>query len=118
MAPTGNSASVHFSSCRPTTSGAAASSQASRLGSRRRTLLTLKVAIFMRLLRQERQILPDDGRGGERGDLRHVVGGSHLDHVHAGEGQAPEPAQDRLRLPARKPADLRRAGAGGEGGIE
>ena len=43
----GSCASVAFSSCRQTTSGAAARSHSSRFGSRRTTLLMLKVAIFI-----------------------------------------------------------------------
>ena len=39
------------------------------------------------------------GRRGQRGDLRHVVGGRDLHHVHADERDAAQPAQDRLRLP-------------------
>src|SRR4051812_45700434 len=47
MAAAGNSASADFSSCNATTSGLAERSQRNRLGSRRLTLLMLKVAIFM-----------------------------------------------------------------------
>ena len=43
----GKAASVDLSSWRDTTSGVAARSQASRLGSRLLMLLMLKVAIFM-----------------------------------------------------------------------
>src|SRR5579863_1473394 len=46
-ASTGKSASVDFSSCRQTTSGRAARSQASRFDRRLLTLLMLKVAIFI-----------------------------------------------------------------------
>ena len=66
----------------------------------------------------ERQIFPDRGGGGERGDLGRIVGGRDLDDVHAGELQRIESAQHRLNLPAREPADLWRAGTGREGGIE
>ena len=66
----------------------------------------------------QRQIFPDDRRAGQRGDLGAVVGGRDLDDVHADEVQVAEPAQDRLRLPARQSADLRRAGARRERRIE
>src|SRR4051794_22352774 len=47
MAERGNSASAAFSSCKATTSGLAAFSHRNRFGSRRLTLLMLKVATFM-----------------------------------------------------------------------
>src|SRR5580704_2358676 len=49
MAECGNSSSVDFNSCKATTSGFAVRSHLSRFGSRRLTLLMLKVAIFMRI---------------------------------------------------------------------
>ena len=66
----------------------------------------------------EREIFPDHGGGGERGDLGRIVGGRDLDDIHAGELQRIESAQHGLHLPAREPADLRRAGTGRESGIE
>src|SRR4051812_39882284 len=53
MSRSGNSASLHFNSCRQTTSGFATFSHASRLGRRRLMLLMLKVAIFMRSLKHD-----------------------------------------------------------------
>src|SRR5205085_2900636 len=55
---------------------------------------------------------------GERGDLGVIIGGRDLDDIHAGEGEAGEAAQDRLRLPGKEAADLRRSGARCEGRVE
>src|SRR5215472_3218180 len=57
MARKGNSLSAAFNSCRQTTSGFAARSQRSRLGSRRLTLLMLKVAIFIEKIGSGHQAL-------------------------------------------------------------
>jgi len=40
-----------------------------------------------------------------------VIGRRDLDHIHPGEIDGAKPPQDRLRLPGRKAANLRRAGA-------
>src|SRR5580704_4752030 len=72
----------------------------------------------LRGVAQQAEIFPRHGGARKRGDLGDVVGRCHLDHIHAGEVQALQPAQDRLRLPARQAADLRGSGSGREGRIE
>ena len=48
---------------------------------------------------EQREVFPYNGRRRERGDLRNVIGRRDLDHIHARERHATQPAQDCLRLP-------------------
>ena len=71
-----------------------------------------------RLGRKERDVIPSHRRCRERRDFGDVIGRGNFDHVHPGEVEASEPAQDRSCLPSREPAYLRRAGSRRKGGIE
>src|SRR5262249_12791287 len=67
---------------------------------------------------EQAEISPGRGGAREGGALGGVISRRDRDEVEADEGQSREAAQDRLRLPAREPADLRRARARREGGVE
>jgi hypothetical protein len=68
--------------------------------------------------RQRTDMALDDGRGGDGRDVGVIVGRGQLDHVHAAPVEFADAAQDGVRLARGEAARDRRAGAGGEGGIE
>ena len=68
--------------------------------------------------RRQRQHLPREVRGKERGDsARVIVCGQNFHHVEGDEVETRQYAQERLRLRAGEAARFGRAGAGSERGV-